>query len=96
MRTADSCTVAVLHRDGVAVQMVAWGSERDWPRSAEPKRCGDCRVMTGGFHHLGCDIQECPRCGHQMITCGCRYDEDSPLERDEDEDEDEEELLTPP
>ena len=39
-------------------------------------RCGDCGVRRGRFHHLGCDIQRCPVCRGQMISCGCRFDED--------------------
>jgi hypothetical protein len=33
-------------------------------------------VRPGGFHHPGCDLQSCPVCGGQMMTCGCRFDED--------------------
>ena len=35
-------------------------------------RCPDCRVRPGGFHHPGCDREKCPRCGRQLISCGCR------------------------
>jgi hypothetical protein len=34
-------------------------------------RCGDCGVVVGGFHHFGCDMEQCPRCGRQLITCDC-------------------------
>ena len=37
----------------------------------ERKRCGDCNVKKGGFHHPGCDRERCPRCGEQLISCGC-------------------------
>ncbi len=80
MTTAESCSVEVLHDSGRPVPMVRWGKERGWTARG---RCDDCGVMPGRFHHLGCDVQSCPRCGGQMLTCGCRFDEDGPDEDDE-------------
>jgi hypothetical protein len=38
--------------------------------------CHDCSAPPGGFHHPGCDMERCPRCRGQIISCGC-YDEES-------------------
>jgi hypothetical protein len=27
--------------------------------------------MEGQLHHLGCDMERCPFCGHQLISCPC-------------------------
>jgi hypothetical protein len=35
-------------------------------------RCGDCGTPRTGFHHRGCDCEECPRCHGQLISCGCQ------------------------
>ena len=46
-------------------------------------RCHDCNVASGGYHHPSCDIERCPRCGGQLISCGCLDDTE-----DEDYDDD--------
>ena len=33
--------------------------------------CIDCDAGTGEVHELGCDAEECPACGGQLIGCGC-------------------------
>lgn len=73
MTTATSCTVAELHIGGEAVAVLRYGKDPGWGRARGP--CGDCGVEPGGLHHLGCDIQACPRCHRQLISCGCPWDE---------------------
>ncbi len=38
------------------------------------RRCGDCGAMPGKLHIPGCDIEQCPRCGWQAISCHCIYE----------------------
>jgi len=33
--------------------------------------CHDCGVKLGEFHHDNCDMEECPACGYQLISCDC-------------------------
>jgi uncharacterized protein with PIN domain len=33
--------------------------------------CGDCNVRLGATHHLNCDMERCPKCGGQLISCDC-------------------------
>lgn len=73
MTDVGSCSVSELHRSGVAVPMIRFGDGR---RRSGRARCGDCGVRRGGFHHLGCDVQRCPICGGQLLSCWCRFDED--------------------
>ena len=37
------------------------------------KRCHDCGIVNkaGNVHHWGCDMERCPKCGKQLISCGC-------------------------
>ena len=73
METAASCIVDMFHRDGRRFHMVPFGGEHGRSSSGS---CGDCGVSVGGWHHPGCDLQRCPACGGQLLSCGCLFDED--------------------
>ncbi len=48
-----------------------WERVRYGERYAESSPCHDCRVSAGQLHVMGCDVEECPACGMQLITCSC-------------------------
>lgn len=35
------------------------------------KTCGDCGAREGEIHMQYCDQEACPKCGGQLISCGC-------------------------
>lgn len=72
MTTATSCSVAVLHHMGQPYLLRTHEQEEGCDLD---ERCGACRVEVGCFHHLGCDLQICPRCDDQAAWCGCLWDE---------------------
>src|SRR6266436_4679064 len=39
----------------------------------ERATCGDCGVKEGQLHVLRCDMETCPFCGNQLLSCGCIY-----------------------
>lgn len=38
------------------------------------RNCGDCGIYPGGLHSPGCDMERCPLCGGQIISCNCIYE----------------------
>src|SRR5215211_4510507 len=67
--------VAPAHGDGLATG--SYGRESDdygWlaEEARLGKRCGDCNVRPGGYHHPRCDLAQCPRCGGRRMGCA-RY-----------------------
>jgi hypothetical protein len=96
MTDAVSCTVEVLHQEGVPIDQIRYGDEYHSPSwGPRPPLCGDCGAPPGGFHHLGCDLQSCGVCRGQMLSCGCRFDEDpTELFYDDDVEDDDDDDLT--
>ncbi|MEK6873207.1 MAG: hypothetical protein AABW90_04355 [Nanoarchaeota archaeon] len=35
--------------------------------------CHDCNILNkeGNYHHFGCDMEICPLCKKQLISCNC-------------------------
>jgi hypothetical protein len=84
MTLCPACNREIAATDGCAIEgfddfadqvpriRIRYGSEF---RDHTPEwSCHDCNAAPGSFHHFGCDMEICPRCGRQAISCDCLYD----------------------
>ena len=62
----ESCIkIPILYPDGIKLDPLTSHFKE------KSGRCHDCNIVHGGYHHPGCDVEKCPRCEGQLITCGC-------------------------
>ena len=78
-----TCKQEVKFPDGTTMAPIPYAPSVRVRALPDGGRCHDCGISPGGFHHPGCDMELCPRCGEQLIGCGC-------LSEEEDEEEEEE------
>lgn len=71
--------------DGGALDPILWGEESYFPEDKEPQPCHDCGAEIGEQHQLGCDMEQCPRCGGQYFLCDCETAEKLKMWEDHEE-----------
>jgi hypothetical protein len=72
-KIVEAQQIPSLSLNGRPVPRTPFGAEQsDW--RAERMPCGDCGVLKGEFHVPSCDVEECPACHGQLITCDCEFD----------------------
>ena len=60
--------------NGKTYSRIRYGDERDdWGSDKNP--CHDCKVVKGELHVPSCDVEECPVCHEQLLSCDCLFDE---------------------
>jgi hypothetical protein len=69
-----TCSEERLRVGGIDYEPIRWGEEKGYPFQDMTERCGDCNVSKGAVHHHGCDLEQCPACHSQAISCGCMDD----------------------
>lgn len=77
MAVCDSCGREMLGSVSCTLErliLVDGSYQRRRFTSRSASSCGDCGSPRRGLHHPGCDMEPCPRCRGQLISCGCWED----------------------
>jgi len=69
MLTAAGCEFTHLVYEGDRTPVKRRPVSPDW--CGPNGRCHDCGAKAGRTHHFGCDVERCPKCGGQIISCDC-------------------------
>lgn len=72
MLNGAGCAVSKIHIGGKVYERIPVGGKSDWGEKGGMNYvCHDCAAKQGTYHHWGCDIERCPVCGRQLISCDC-------------------------
>lgn len=72
--------IPVLSIASIEHARIKYGHEAHWSepeyQDFVPKEfCRDCACAIGELHGPSCVVEDCPRCGAQMLTCDCEFDD---------------------
>lgn len=56
---------------GIIYEPIKVGDKGDWYENNPNATCGDCGEPFGKQHLPQCDIERCPACGGQLLSCDC-------------------------
>ncbi len=56
---------------GKPYRRIRYQQERGFSGMLRRAECHDCGARAGELHMVGCEVEECPSCHRQAISCGC-------------------------
>ncbi len=65
-----------------AFDRIRYGDEEGYP--SDLGICHDCGIVTGQYHVPSCNVEQCPKCHGQAISCPCRYAEGQEVSEERD------------
>lgn len=70
---ASSCIETRIRIEGVLYRPIPYSPRKKtaFEEDGLPRRCPECGVLPGGFHHVGCPFEFCPKCGGRWLSCKC-------------------------
>ena len=66
---ANGCSISKVYLKSINYKRIKYGNEEE--NKGMIDRCPDCGARKGYYHHLDCDVEQCPKCGRQFISCDC-------------------------
>ena len=73
IREAQKITIYTIA--GKTYARIRYGDEaEDWG-ALSGRPCHDCGAVKGEFHVVGCDVERCPVCKGQAMSCDCDIEE---------------------
>lgn len=57
-----------LENSGELLNRVKFSQQGIWMNK---DKCGDCGCKVNELHEVGCDLERCPVCGGQLVSCNC-------------------------
>lgn len=66
----DTC----IDKNGKIYKRISYGSENFYNSDEWQEYCPDCTAAIGEFHYEECDIEVCPKCGGQSLSCNCELE----------------------
>lgn len=73
MEGASSCKESRIRIGGKDYPLLPYTRRKEtvFTKGDDLKRCPECNVLPDGFHHVGCVLEICPKCGGKWVYCKC-------------------------
>jgi hypothetical protein len=75
MNPGVGCTLASIGIAGQERARLPFGTEQGFAEGTFERPCHDCNAVAGQLHHAICDMEQCPGCGGQLISCDCEIED---------------------